>query len=275
MSALPYEYKETILKVRDVSLTLGGNLILRDLDADIRNIVRPGVTQGQIVGLLGPSGVGKTRLFRILAGLDAPDTGSVLVEEAGIPVERGMVGVVAQNYPLFAHRTVEGNLTVAGKQAKLSNADAKAKATDLLQRFGLAEHARKYPVQLSGGQRQRVAIAQQFMCSDHFLLMDEPFSGLDLIALERVSDFIREIALTDELKTLIIVTHDITAALAVCDTIWLIGRDRDKEGAIIPGARIQAVYDLAERGLAWQKNAADTAEFATLLREIRERFTLL
>lgn len=275
MSALSYEYKETILKVRDVSLTLGGNLILNNLNADIRNIVRPGVTQGQIVGLLGPSGVGKTRLFRILAGLDAPDTGSVLVEEEGKPVERGMVGVVAQHYPLFAHRTIEGNLVVAGKQANLSGAEAKRKAADLLQRFGIAEHARKYPVQLSGGQRQRVAIAQQFMCSDHFLLMDEPFSGLDLIALERVSNFIREIALTDELKTLVIVTHDVTAALAVCDTVWLLGRDRDKQGAIIPGARIQAVYDLAERGLAWQKNAVDSAEYITVLREIRERFTLL
>src|SRR4051812_10270150 len=117
MTPIVCELKETLLKVEGVSKTLGGSLILKDVNLEIRNIVRPGYTQGQVVGLLGPSGVGKTCLFRILAGLDQPDCGSVLVEEEGIPVKRGMVGVVAQNYPLFAHRTILGNLTVAGRNA--------------------------------------------------------------------------------------------------------------------------------------------------------------
>ena len=113
MTPAPYEFKETLLRAADVSLTLGGNRILRDVNLEIKNIVRPGLNQGQVVGLLGPSGIGKTRLFRILAGMDAPDTGSVLITAEGRPVERGMVGVVAQNYPLFAHRSVLGNLLVA------------------------------------------------------------------------------------------------------------------------------------------------------------------
>ena len=275
MTPLAHEYRETLLKVSGVSRTLGGTPIIRDMDLEIKNIHRPGLTQGQVVGLLGPSGMGKTCLFRILAGLDAPDTGSVLVGEEGKPVERGMVGVVAQHYPLFAHRTVQGNLMIAGRRGGLSGAQAREKARSLLARFGMEEHAGKYPVQLSGGQRQRVAIAQQFMCSEHFLLMDEPFSGLDLIAVARVSEFISEMAGSHELKTFIVVTHDINAALEVSDTIWLLGRDRDAAGQIIPGARIQASYNLVERGLAWRKGISTTPEFQDVVREIREVFPRL
>jgi polar amino acid transport system ATP-binding protein/sulfate transport system ATP-binding protein len=273
MAAITYEHRETILDVRGVNVTYGGKPILRDLNLEIKNVVRPGVTQGQVVGLLGPSGVGKTTLFRVLAGLMEPDTGTVIAE--GQPVGRGRVGVVAQHYPLFAHRTVLGNLAVAGRQAGMGGKEAEEKARDLLKRFGLDDQASKYPVQLSGGQRQRVAIAQQFMCSDHFLLMDEPFSGLDILAIDRVCGLIHEIALTDELKTIILVTHDIDAALTVADTIWLIGRDRTPTGEVVSGARIQKVYDLAARGIAWQKDCATTPEYLSCLAEIRAEFPRL
>ncbi|MDQ2687688.1 MAG: ATP-binding cassette domain-containing protein [Armatimonadota bacterium] len=275
MTSIPCEYTDTLLSVSNVNVTLGGSSILRDVNLEIKNLVRPGYTQGQVVGLLGPSGIGKTTLFRILAGLEAPDTGTVLVEKECRPVQRGMVGVVAQSYPLFAHRTVKSNLTVAGRQAGLSGGAAAQKANELLTRFDLAEHAQKYPAQLSGGQRQRVAIAQQLLCSEHFLLMDEPFSGLDLIAVERVSNLIAELAQSDELKTFIIVTHDIGAAIQVCDTLVLLGRDRDSEGNVIPGARIQASYNLVERGLAWRKGITTTPEFLVLLQDIREKFPRL
>lgn len=270
----PYEMRETLLKASNVSLSLAGKTILRDLNLEVKDIYRPGMTQGQVVGLLGPSGIGKTRLFRILAGLDKPDSGSVVTGD-GKPVQKGSVGVVAQNYPLFGHRRVLGNLVVAGKQAGLSAEEATSRAMGLLQRFGLDEHAQKYPTQLSGGQRQRVAIAQQFMCSEHFLLMDEPFSGLDLVAVEKVVHFLTEIAASDELKTFVVVTHDISAALEVSDTIWLLGRDRDKEGKIIPGARIQATYNLIDRGLAWREGVSSMPEFLDLMREIREIFPRL
>jgi NitT/TauT family transport system ATP-binding protein len=228
-----------------------------------------------VLGLLGPSGMGKTTLFKILAGLDTPDAGQVLVGVGQKPVERGMVGVVAQNYPLFNHRTVLGNLAVAGRQAHMSGKRAEERANELLERFGMAEHGGKYPVQLSGGQRQRVAIAQQFMCSEHFLLMDEPFSGLDPMAVQRVINFINEMASTDELKTFIVVTHDIEAAMEVSDHIHLLGRDRDESGNVLPGAKIRASYDLGAMGLAWRDNVSAEPEFVKLRQEIGKVFPTL
>jgi polar amino acid transport system ATP-binding protein/sulfate transport system ATP-binding protein len=270
-----YEVKETLLKVTGVNVAFGDNQILRDLNMEVKNLHRPGKTQGQVVALLGPSGVGKTTLFRVLAGLDKPDTGEVLVTPEMVPVRRGMVGVVAQHYPLFQHRTVLSNLVVAGRQAGLKKEEATARANDILKRFNLEGSNAKYPSQLSGGMRQRVSIAQQFMCSEHFLLMDEPFSGLDLVAIERVTHFIDEIAASDELKTFVIVTHDVTAAIEVADQILLLGRDRDEKGQIIPGARVQASYNLIERNLAWRHGITSTPEYAELVKEIREVFPKL
>lgn len=264
-----YETRECLLKVENVSLTLGGKLILRDVNVEIKNIVRPGLQQGQVVALLGPSGIGKTRLFRILAGLDEPDSGRVLVGESMSPVRRGQVGVVAQNYPLFLHRTVLSNLVVAGQLGGLSKNESKTKSEKMLADFNLSDQANKYPVLLSGGQKQRVAIAQQFMCSEHFLLMDEPFSGLDLNAIEKVIEMITGIAGADEMKTIVIVTHDITAALEVADTVWVLGRDRDASGNVIPGARIQKNYNLIDMGLAWRHDITDDPEFVKLMKEIR------
>ena len=274
MTVPAYELKGTLLQMQHVNLILNHTPILRDVNLEIQDYHRPGLTQGRVIGLLGPSGVGKTCLFRILAGLDAPTSGSVLLAD-GSPVERGKVGVVAQDYPLFAHRTVLGNLLVAGNSAGLSASAAKTKASELLDRFNLSDHTNMYPAQLSGGQRQRIAIAQQFMCSEHFLLMDEPFSGLDPLAVTRVCDFITEMAASDELQTFIVVTHDIPSALAVSDTIWVLGRDHDAEGKIIPGARIQATFNLIERGVAWHQCTATAPECIKLQQEIRELFPKL
>jgi polar amino acid transport system ATP-binding protein/sulfate transport system ATP-binding protein len=263
-----YELTDTLLSVQGVNLKLGGKEILRDVNLEIKDIRRPDVKQGQVVGLLGPSGIGKTQLFRIISGLNKPDTGGVFVGANQRPVQKGDVGVVAQNYPLFQHRTVHGNVLIAsGGNAGKTNA--------LLEQFGLTEHANKYPAQLSGGQRQRAAIAQQFACSEHLLLMDEPFSGLDCIALRRVSEFINHIASNDDLATIIIVTHDVAAALSVCDTIILLGRDRDEAGEIIPGARVQEVYNLIESGLAWREGIENSPQFFTMLNEVRDRFATL
>jgi ABC-type nitrate/sulfonate/bicarbonate transport system ATPase subunit len=270
-----YERKGVLVDIQGVTFTRNGVPILRDLNAQIRDVVRPGVKQGQIVGLLGPSGVGKTTLFKILAGLVKPDTGTVKIGEKGVPAEPGLVGVVAQNYILFEHRSVLGNLVIAAKQAGLKSDDAKKAAMKYLERFGLQAHADKFPMQLSGGQRQRIAIAQQLLCSENYLVMDEPFSGLDVLQQENVQQLLQEVSQVSEENTLIIVTHDVSAAVAVCDTIWLMGRDRDPQGNVIPGARIVEVIDLIERDLCWHPDIRKRPEYIQLVNEIKSRFHTL
>ena len=270
-----YQKGQTILKVENVSLNLDGNQILKDVNVEIKDITRPNVTTGQIVGFLGPSGIGKTKLFEILSGLLAPTSGSVLIGDPLTPVQAGMVGVVQQNYPLFNHRTIEGNLMVAAKKQFSKDPECKDRLNMMLDRFGLKDKARMYPSQLSGGQRQRIAIAQQMLCSKHFLLLDEPFSGLDINMLEEVQEMIAEIANAHELNTVIIVSHDIISTAAISDTLWVMGRDRDAKNNIIPGSKIKHTYDLIERDLCWEKDILNKPDFQDLIKEVRGLFHTL
>lgn len=274
--APPYKKEEVIVEIVKVCLELSGKPILRDVTVEIQNITRPGCTQGQIVGFLGPSGVGKTKLFEIMAGLLQPTSGTVRIGFPLQPIHVGQVGVVQQNYPLFAHRTVLGNLLVAASMnPKLETNDRAAKARTILDRFGLYPHRDHYPAQLSGGQRQRVAIAQQLICSETYLLLDEPFSGLDVNMVHEVSNMLVEIANEHELNTIIVVSHDIPATSAISDTLWVMGRDREPDGKVVPGAYIKHVYDLIERDLCWQENLHDSPKFADLIREVRGLFPTL
>ena len=272
MQPPPYQIKDVVLDVAGVAVSIDGTPILRDVTFQVRDVVRPNMVQGQVVALLGPSGVGKTTLFRVLAGLNSPDAGHVRVGPQQHPVEAGMVGVVFQHYRLFEHRTVLGNLLLAAGQSGLHGEVRQQKAAEMLGRFGLSEFAKRYPVQLSGGQRQRVAIAQQFLCSQHLLLMDEPFSGLDPLAVDRVCHVVTEVSNLDELNTIFVVTHNIEAGLQVADTVLLMGRDHDPSGKVIPGARIQRTYDLMKLGLAWREGVDREPEFLELAREVRGRF---
>jgi polar amino acid transport system ATP-binding protein/sulfate transport system ATP-binding protein len=260
---------DVLFSIKDISLRLGGQLILHELCFDVHDRVRPNLVTGQIVGLLGPSGVGKTRLLRIIAGLDPPDHGT-LCGPKGKPLVAGEVGVVFQDYPLLRSRTVFDNLVVAGKVNGLSGAESRKRAAELLERFALANRAKHYPAQLSGGQRQRVAIAQQIVCPKQLLLFDEPFSGLDPQALDDVIRLLVQVANMDELTTLIIVTHDVWAALSACDTLLLLGRQEGKQGA-----RVVETYDLVARNLAWREHVEREPQFVALEQEIRSRFRTL
>jgi len=190
-------------------------------------------------------------------------------------VQPGEVGVVAQNYPLFNHRTVWGNLMVAARMHGAPVAQARERCLGLLEQFGMGDSAARYPLALSGGQRQRVAIAQQLLCSSHFLLMDEPFSGLDPLAKTQVCETIRQVSTTNELNTIIVVTHDVESAIRIADTLWVLGRDRDAAGRPVAGASIKARYDLAGMGLAWDPDIESRREFFELAAELKGRFATL
>lgn len=111
-----YIKAETILKVKDVNLSYGTKQILKNINFEIKDIQRPGVSQGQVVSLIGRSGIGKTQLFKVLAGLKKPSSGEVLVGKAQKQVEPGDAGVVFQNYYLFEWRTIRKSLELAAKK---------------------------------------------------------------------------------------------------------------------------------------------------------------
>lgn len=272
-----YAYDGTILKAININQQFGDNVVLRDLNVEIRDIIRPnsGVKQGQVVGFLGPTGIGKSQLFNILSGLAQPTSGEVLIGKDLVPVSVGSVGVVQQHYPLFDYETVESNLRIAAGKGNIPKAEQAEKIDHYLTKFKMLEHRGKYPNQLSGGQRQRIAIAQQLLCSNNFLFLDEPFSGLDILMIQEVSEVIREVSLMDELNTIIIISHDIVSTAALSDTLWLMGRDRDASNAIIPGARIKHIYDLAQMGLAWNPEIKITPQFHALIHEIETLYPTL
>jgi polar amino acid transport system ATP-binding protein/sulfate transport system ATP-binding protein len=119
-----------------------------------------------------------------------------------------------------------------------------------------------------------VAIAQQLLCSEHYLILDEPTTGLDPVMRDRVCDLIRKVASLSEENTILVISHDIASVLTFADHLWLLGRVRGPDGSP-QGARILQTYDLIERGLAWQERPQDMPAYADLQREIRARFDTL
>lgn len=253
---------EIILQVKNVQLSYD-RPILRDINFCIKNIIRPGFKQGQVIALIGRSGIGKTQLFKILSGLQQPTSGQVTIHN-NQPVKAGDMGVIFQNYYLFEWRTVYQSLMLAARKNKSLAGQEKQPIDQLAEQFNLTGHLQLYPQQLSGGQRQRVSIIQQLLKGSDFILLDEPFSGLDVCMLDKAVELLLQVSLSDELKTLIIVSHDIETSVAISDTVFILGNEEGKAGATI-----KKEIDLIERDLAWQKNIQKEKRFMETIEEIK------
>ena len=267
--------KDPLLQVNNVSLKFGDRQVLSGINLNIMDVRRPGKNAGQIIGLLGPSGRGKTQLFRIISGLSKPTTGEVLYK--GAPIQRGQIGVVAQNYPLLNHRTILENLEIAAASAGKAKSEIPGMAMSYLERFKIADKAKMYPKELSGGQRQRVAIAQQMLCSERFLLMDEPFSGLDVNMIDEVSEAILEVADMHDENTVVIVSHDYQSTAAISNELWFLGHCVENN---VPnpnlGSTIRYMDNLIEKGFAWQyPEIFKDADFGKYLLDVRNVFSNL
>lgn len=264
MTTFSYEQKQTILSVENLSVAYNGKLIIRDINFSERDTVRPDRQQGQIIAFLGRSGRGKSTLFRTLTGLESPSTGQVLIpdlsrsaangNQPAKKVEEGDVGFVDQRYTLFRHKTVLQTLLFAMRRSTLTAAEKKEKVLQYLSDWGLTQVKDQYPVFLSGGQRQRTAILEQLLSSGYYMVLDEPFSGLDVGNIQSVKRAFQWINSSHELHTIIFSTHDIELAVELADSIYVLGYPKDEGGKLGTAGTLLKHFDLKQMGLAWQES---------------------
>jgi sulfate transport system ATP-binding protein len=186
------------------------------------------VPDGSLTALLGPSGSGKSTLLRIVAGLEAPSSGSVLIggdDVTDVPPQRRGIGFVFQHYAAFKHMKVRDNVAFGLKIRRRPKEDVRRRVDELLEVVGLTGWADRYPSQLSGGQRQRMALARALAVEPSVLLLDEPFGALDANVRQELREWLRR--LHDEVHvTTVIVTHDQEEAMAIADRIVVLDHGR-------------------------------------------------
>src|SRR5436305_1226442 len=220
------------IEVRDVTRSFGGTPVLRDVSVDIRS--------GSLTALLGPSGGGKSTLLRVIAGLEQPDAGTVVisgVDATRLAPQRRNVGFVFQHYAAFKHLTVQRNVAFGLEVRKRPKAEVRRRVTELLELVHLEQFASRYPAQLSGGQRQRMALARALAVEPQVLLLDEPFGALDAQVRKELRGWLRR--LHDEVHvTTVFVTHDQEEAIEVADTIVVLA-----DGKVVQAGSPHEVYD--------------------------------
>ena len=202
-----------MIRVENLCKSFGNLLVLDDINEHIK--------RGEKVVIIGPSGSGKSTFLRCLNMLETPSSGKVFIEDDEITARkcdintvRCKMGMVFQHFNLFPHKTVLGNLTLAPiRTRRMSRSEAEDFGMALLERVGLTEKAKSYPVQLSGGQKQRVAIARSLAMRPKIMLFDEPTSSLDPEMVGEVLDVMRGLA--DDGMTMVVVTHEMGFAREV------------------------------------------------------------
>ena len=208
---------DVVIRVEQLTKQFGASPVLRGIDCAIH--------ASEVVCVIGPSGSGKSTFLRCLNGLEEASGGTVLVNKVSvhdpktdIDALRAEIGMVFQRFNLFPHKTVLENITLApSKVRKLSDAQPRTRASELLQKVGLIDKIDAYPNQLSGGQQQRVAIARALAMQPRIMLFDEPTSALDPEMVGEVLAVMQ--ALAEEGMTMVVVTHEMGFARQVADRV--------------------------------------------------------
>lgn len=204
-----------MLEIKQLTKTYNTNTIFKALNLS--------VADGEVLSIVGPSGIGKTTLIKILAGLETADAGEVRLNGEQLAIDGtcadAKVGLIFQDFNLFPNYTVIENIMLAPiNVSRLSRDAAKAKATALLATLGMTDKADLYPYQLSGGQKQRVAIARALAMDPKILAYDEPTSGLDEASTKQVAEVVK--TLKAQGVTQLIITHDQPFAEMVSDRVF-------------------------------------------------------
>jgi glutamate transport system ATP-binding protein len=228
-----------LVELDGVRKSFGDNVVLDGIDMTI--------DRGEVVVIAGPSGSGKSTMLRCINGLETIDEGEVRfdgqsVSRAGKALNRlrSEIGMVFQQFNLFAHKTVMQNVTLAPIEVRgLSKEQALDRGRKLLERVGIAEKADAYPADLSGGQQQRVAIARALAMEPKVMLFDEPTSALDPEMIREVLDVMRDLARDG--MTMAVVTHEMGFAREVCDRIVFID-----DGNIVEQAPPKEFFEAAK-----------------------------
>ena len=187
-----------------------------------------GIEKGKLIGLLGPSGSGKTTILRMIAGLENPDSGEIIIDGKvinNVPASKRGIGFVFQSYALFRYMAVFENIAFGLRVLKKSENEIKERVAELVKLIGLEGLENRYPSQLSGGQRQRVAFARALAPNPQLLLLDEPFAAIDAKVRQELRHWLKEM-IAKLGVTSIFVTHDQDEAIEVADEIIITNKGR-------------------------------------------------
>lgn len=203
------------LEVRDVTFSYDGvTNILENIELELRD--------GELVSLLGVSGGGKTTLFNVIAGLNRPQKGQVLLNGEDITGKTGRVSYMLQKDMLLPYRTVEDNIALPLIIKGTKKKEARKIVEGQMERFGIAGTEKKYPSQLSGGMRQRAALLRTYLFSGDVALLDEPFSALDTLTKSEMHAWYLDVMDSIRLST-VFITHDVDEAILLSDRIYILG----------------------------------------------------
>ena len=253
-----YSMHDTLLYVEHLSVAYGKKVVIKDINFIEKDVIREDHITGQVIAFVGRSGRGKSTLFRALTGLVKPTTGKILIADTSTKenngdakeVIEGDIGFVNQKYTLFRNKTVKQALLFALRKKDISKEAKEKLISKYLKEWGLEEFKNQYPNELSGGQRQRTAIIEQILSSGYYMVLDEPFSGLDVGNIEDVKKSIKLITSTHELNTVIYCTHDIELAVELADSIYVLGYPTIEGKKMDYGTIVKSI-DMKKRGLAW------------------------